>query len=178
MRAFAISSLGAVLVIAGCASAPYQAKTSTNDVGYEHRKLAEGRFAVRFVGSADDSLAHVRALALRRAAELARESGYSYFEIVGDRSREKRRTEERLTLDPSLTGAGTRAEYSAEYYQQNPVLPPGQVPAAPQARRIPVSLFVPEAWIEVVCLATPTRDQATWYRVYRVDAVLASAPSS
>lgn len=83
LTAFAAASLAA------CANAPstvYAPVSSTaNGTGYEDIRIESDRWRVSFTGSAEASEAQVERLALRRAAELALNHGYDWFEVVDRR---------------------------------------------------------------------------------------------
>jgi hypothetical protein len=75
--------MGAVALVASCASAPtsYSPSNGANR-GYSERQIEAGRFRIRFDGGSDVSFEQLENMALRRAAELTIENGEDWFEIV------------------------------------------------------------------------------------------------
>lgn len=84
MRKLALGAL-ALLTAAGCAShygPGYERARGPHDTGYHEVRLDDNRYRVQYrVGR--DGYGLAEDLAMRRAAELTREGGYDWFQIVG-----------------------------------------------------------------------------------------------
>ena len=69
--------------LAACASGPtVYGPASKAGIGYVDSQIENNRFKVVFEGGADASRTQVESLALRRAAEIARNNGFDWFETV------------------------------------------------------------------------------------------------
>ena len=69
------------LLTAGCVATPYQPMTL--DGGYAQTRLGSNMFNVIFQGNAHTPWQTAETYALYRSAELAVESGFDYFVVVG-----------------------------------------------------------------------------------------------
>lgn len=88
MRRFAI--LVSTALLAACASpSVYAPADSARDLGYREVRIENNRWRVSFTGGSDLPSPRVADLALRRAAELTLDNGYTWFRVVND-SRDQR----------------------------------------------------------------------------------------
>ncbi len=76
-----ICVLGALVLLAACATPYKQAKKATGN-GYFDTKLQEGMYEVTFNGNENTTAAKAHNFALLRAAEVCLENGYQSFEIT------------------------------------------------------------------------------------------------
>lgn len=76
--------LAALLLLGACASAPtlYQAAAGPGAVGYSESPIENDRWRVTFHGGPGARVPQVGELALQRAAELALQHGYDWFEVT------------------------------------------------------------------------------------------------
>ena len=75
-------SLVLCVALAACAStSPYKRAGSSTGTGYSERQISENRWRVIF-RMRNDNLAAAQDFALLRAAELAVQNGYDWFEVV------------------------------------------------------------------------------------------------
>lgn len=74
----------ALLALAACASPPtvYGPAATINDIGYRQQQIESDRFRVSFRANADKRPPLVEDLAMRRAAEIARDNGAQWFRVV------------------------------------------------------------------------------------------------
>ena len=76
-----IISLGAALVMAGCASTPTSYGPATNNgLGYSEYQIQKDRFKISFTGKTPEE---AERYVLRRAAELTLNHKYDHFKVVG-----------------------------------------------------------------------------------------------
>lgn len=78
-------ALGALLLLAACASSPTPYQAADGDFGYREQQIEENRYRVSFAGNSATSRQTVEDYLLYRAAELTVQNGHDYFEVV-DRS--------------------------------------------------------------------------------------------
>lgn len=132
--------LAAALLAAACSSAPSTvyapASVTASGSGYEDIRIEQDRWRISFTGGADATEAEVERLALRRAAELALNNGYDWFEVV-----DRRVTQEGENRSPVRVGGSVGRSWGSGGYSGSGVgigisLSPGQ-----QVRRI-VSLEI------------------------------------
>ena len=81
-RLIAVLALGVAL--AACTSGPtrYIPALDGNDMGYREQRLEQERYRISFRANPDLKAAEVEDMALRRAAELAIQNGYQWFQVV------------------------------------------------------------------------------------------------
>jgi hypothetical protein len=81
-RLVAVLVLGVAL--AACTSGPtrYIPAMDGNDMGYREQRLEQERYRISFRANPDLKAAEVEDMALRRAAELAIQNGYQWFQVV------------------------------------------------------------------------------------------------
>ena len=81
-RLIAVLALGVAL--AACTSGPtrYIPALDGNDMGYREQRLEQERYRISFRANPDLMAAEVEDMALRRAAELAIQNGYQWFQVV------------------------------------------------------------------------------------------------
>ncbi len=74
----------AFIALAACSSGPtrYIPALDSDDVGYREQRLETERYRVSFRGNADLKGPQVEDMAMRRAAELTVQSGYTWFHVV------------------------------------------------------------------------------------------------
>lgn len=77
-----LSLLALVLILSACGSTShYREATSDTSPGYQQQQLAQGQWQVSY-RQYGTQLKQTYPLALRRAAELTRQEGYDWFEVV------------------------------------------------------------------------------------------------
>jgi hypothetical protein len=80
----AASALVVAGSIAACATtAPYGPAATPRSVGYFDQQIESNRFRVSYRGPSGMSRTEVEDLAMLRAADLALEQGYDWFQIIG-----------------------------------------------------------------------------------------------
>jgi hypothetical protein len=74
----------ALLAIAACAATPtvYGPASGGNTTGYREQRIETERYRITFRANSDLKPAQVEDLAMRRAAEIAIQNGYSWFNVV------------------------------------------------------------------------------------------------
>ncbi len=77
-----IALAGAALLAACATPSTYGPAASANQPGYRDTMIERDRVRVTYRGSSGDSSQRVNDLALYRAAEITREAGYEWFEVV------------------------------------------------------------------------------------------------
>lgn len=80
MRALLI--LAVLAGLTGCAQLPYQKTSFLRSEGYTDKRLGEGAWEVTFRTAGPDPEARYKNGALYRSAELAREAGFPFFQVV------------------------------------------------------------------------------------------------
>ena len=79
---FALCMLG--LVLAGCASTPYQRIGKAGEGGYSSTRHAKDSYTVTFRGNEYSKDEQIYDYALLRSAELTKELGFAYFVVLSD----------------------------------------------------------------------------------------------
>lgn len=80
------------LVTVACSTAtPYQAASDTQSYGFTNQMIEDDRAVVRFAGNSLTEQKTVETYMLYRAAELTREKGFDYFNVVNTETDEERR---------------------------------------------------------------------------------------
>lgn len=88
----AVIVLLTTLCLAACATTPTvyaPASVTSSGTGYSEVRIEADRWRVTFEGAGDATEAEVERFALRRAAELALQNGYEWFEVVDRRINEE-----------------------------------------------------------------------------------------
>lgn len=73
-----------LLLLAGCASTPYQEYGNKIFGGYFSKKISANAYSVTFQGNENSNSKQVHDFALLRSAELTIECGYKYFVVIKD----------------------------------------------------------------------------------------------
>lgn len=120
-----IASLSALLLsatlLAGCATTQYHPLNS--GVGYESSKISTNTFVVTFKDGG--SMGKTQDLAMLRAAELAKENGYSDFSVIGTKDVSETHEEKQLIIHndaiASFDDNGDAAVIISNTYEEIPV---------------------------------------------------------
>lgn len=79
-----VAALVVGLAVTACTSGPtrYIPAMDGDDMGYREQRIEEQRYRISFRANPDLKAAEVEDMALRRAAELAVQNGYQWFQVV------------------------------------------------------------------------------------------------
>ena len=83
-------TLAALLLVLGGCQTPYQPEGIGG--GYEDIRLSEDTFEIRARGNGYSSEGHTRDIVLLRAADLAKQNGFSHFQILDGSMRQSQKT--------------------------------------------------------------------------------------